>query len=208
MDCDAAAEAIRAARRVVEEAEAERDAADAAVAEYRAEVAEAEAAVRARCRADERDARLARATETLAGARRAEAETGMRLLVAVMDELFRASEASALDARRSLSRDWGVELVCFDYGGATSFVEQFGVFADKFRESGFAIPTLTFAVDESEPVYVVRDVRRCSAGEEWRLELRVLTAILGEPERLFASLRDAAVEARGRASRGGAGDVG
>lgn len=208
MDCDADVEAIRAARRVVEEAEAERDAADAAVAEYRAEVAEAEAAVRARCRADERDARLARATETLAGARRAEAETGMRLLVAAMDELFRASEASALDARRSLSRDWGVELVCFDYGGATSFVEQFGVFADKFRESGFAIPTLTFAVDESEPVYVVRDVRRCSAGEEWRLELRVLTAILGEPERLFASLRDAAVEARGRASRGGAGDVG
>ena len=145
---------------------------------------------------DEKMDVVERADEALDVALREEAERSLQLLVLAMGSVFRAAGAFAEVARSSLSREFGVDVVCVDYGGARTFADQFGIFADKFWDLGFNIPTLRFERNDEADVYELVDARDDSSGEAWRLELRVPVAAFVDEGRLFGRLERMLNDAR------------
>lgn len=127
---------------------------------------------------DARSASRASAEAARDDARDAALEAGLKFVVAEMRALFDADPGAAFLNRANLLNELGFEIVCVDYGGKSTFVEQFAAFADKFTERGFSISTVTVERDETR--YFVRDERRGSAGVDWTLRLTFPAAMLGD----------------------------
>lgn len=156
------------------------------VREYDEALQRAKVTLWSQMRMDARTARLEAARERLVAARAALAESELRDLVAAMAAMFEAAGNEFVsETWTTLRESFGIFVTAIDYEGRVAFVDQFRVFAKKFVERGFEIPTLTFEWTAETDVYRLVDRRECSTGEEWRFELSVPRALFAQEDWLF-----------------------